>query len=247
MKLQLTTTILNELIEVSLDNFIYYIPSEIIFDDVLDQLEGEIEDDFFDELSFLSIEKGIALIKNEDALEINELLIEKRFLLEKNVSSLIEKSKELTSIEFQILVKEYYNQLLFFLYITEWLNKNIKKYNKQAIHISIIGAFNLQHHYLNSHLKDIFIHFGSIVNFEREHHFSTEELVMECFPDLITRYSHIENERTAHKENEEETVLKDKLPKPIKKIIKKKKQRPILSDEKIEKMILESVFKMKVN
>ena len=58
---------LNELIEVFLHNFIYYIPSEIIFDGVLEQLEGQLEDDFFDELSFLDIHEGISQITNEDA------------------------------------------------------------------------------------------------------------------------------------------------------------------------------------
>ena len=64
MKKQHTTEFLNSLLAVFLNNFIFYLPSEILFDGVLEQLEGEISDDLFNELSFLEIDKGIAIVQN---------------------------------------------------------------------------------------------------------------------------------------------------------------------------------------
>lgn len=84
MKEQSATIFLNDLIEVLLQNFIFYIPREIMYDVILDKLKGEIEDNFFNELSLLNIDKGISHFKNEDALEVNNILFEKRPILEEN-------------------------------------------------------------------------------------------------------------------------------------------------------------------
>ena len=66
MKQHTTITFVNDLIEVLLQNLIYYIPSELIIGEVLDQIEDDIPDSFFDELSLFDLEKGVFLIHNED-------------------------------------------------------------------------------------------------------------------------------------------------------------------------------------
>ncbi len=143
MKEPINMTYLNDLIEVFLHNLIYYIPSEIIFDGVLEQIEEEIEDNFFDELSIFDNFNGISNINNEDALEINTRLFEKRSLFEQNIFKLIEKNKVLTTAEFQFIIDKYFDQLILYLFLTEWLTENLNKYHKSNLNFTIVGAFKL--------------------------------------------------------------------------------------------------------
>ena len=99
---------LNELIEVFLHNLIYYLPSEIIIEDVLDEIKEEIPDSFFDELSLLEINKGVSHFNKEDVFEINQRLLEKRLLLEENIFKLETKSKDLH----QLLLKLSFRSIL---------------------------------------------------------------------------------------------------------------------------------------
>jgi len=108
MKEQINKTFLNELIEIFLHNFIYYIPSEIILEGVIEQIEDEIEDDFFDQLSLFDNYSGIAIFNNEDALEINTRLFEKRSLFEQTIFKLFNKNKNLIPYEFLILIDTYF-------------------------------------------------------------------------------------------------------------------------------------------
>jgi hypothetical protein len=246
-----STIFLNQLIEVLLNNFIYYIPSEIIFDGVLDELEGEIEDSFFDELSLLDINQGIYNISNDDALELNNKLLEKRSLLEKNIFDLIQINKDITPIEFQIIVEKYFKKLFFYLFISDWLATNLKRYNEENLNITLIGAFELQHQSLSSHLIEVHKYFGLLIENNQEYNFSSEKLVREHFPDLVSRYNQIVSNETINNEDKiiaGEKKLQHKVQHQSENNIKPiKKQRPTLSDKEVERTILESVFKVKMN
>ena len=251
MKEQLVTIFLNDLVEVFLQNSIFYIPREIIFDGLLDNYEGEIEDSFFDNLSLLDIDKGISHFKNEDAVEVNGLLFEKRSILEKNIFTLLEKKDDFTPIVFQLIIEKYFDQLNFYLFITEWFTLNLKKYNEEKIHISIVGAFKLQHESLSTHLKDFYRYFEPLIDVNKEFDFSMEKLATEHFPDLISRYIQSTNKSISKNTNEinSESDYKEsneKIQQTDKKLTQKKKQRPQIVDKELEKMILEGVFKVKM-
>jgi hypothetical protein len=242
---------LNELIEVFLHNSIYYVPSEIIFDGVLEQLEGQLEDDFFDELSFLDIHEGIAQITNEDAFELNSLLFDKRSSLEKNIFDLLEIQLEMESNIFQLVIEKYFDQLIFYLFITKWLTLNLKNYNKSDIHISIIGAFKIQHENFNAHLKDLYNSFEALIDINLQPDFSTQKLIAKYIPDLISRY--IKSiDKTVDKNiddinfNNEDKKPKEEIQPREESTTKKKKQRPQIIDREMEKLILEGVFKVKI-
>jgi len=247
MKENLSTHFLNELLVVFMHNLIYYIPSEIIIDGVLDQIESEIPDTFFDELNLFDAKKGVCQVSNEDALEINQRLLDKRLQLEENIFKIASKSKDLSPITFEIIIQKYIDQLMFFVFITDWLISNLKKYNKANIHLSLIGAFKNQHEYLKSHLKDCIAYFDDSIDIDKEYSFTPETLVGEYIPEIVSRFNQIEGKTTA--ENSEEIISKEISVGASKKPILKpkvKKQRPVISDEKIEIMILESVFNVKV-
>jgi len=127
---------LEERIRIFYHKFIYYVPSEIIFEEVLEQLKGHIPKDFLDELYIIDNFLGSSIFYNEDALEINTLLADKRSFLQQNIFKLVEKSKELNEMEFLIIIEKYYEQLSLFLFITQWLSENLKKYNGEEIHLS---------------------------------------------------------------------------------------------------------------
>ena len=250
-------TFFNKLIEDLIHNLIYYIPSDIIFNEVLEQFKGEIDDGFLDELSLLNIDQGIASFENEDALEVNSILLDKKSTLEQNLSKISKTKKKITPNEFEIFCEKYYDQLLFFISITEWLNYNLKKYNGDTIHLSIIGAFKLQHDYFTVHLKDFHRYFESYVNLEIEHDTTIEKLVSQYLPDLITRYnqsskSH-DSTKKKKKENEKKETDSDKLEGEVKnqplekETSTKKKERPEIVDKEIENMVLDAIFKIKVS
>lgn len=251
MKEQQNTFFLNEMIETFLHNFIYYIPSEIILDGVLEQIENEIEDDFFDELSIFDNYNGIGIFNNEDAIEINTRLLEKRSLLEQNIFKLLEKSTELSSSEFQFIINKYFDQLILYLFLTKWLTDNLKKYNKEVLHIALIGAFKLQHENFNAHLRDLYTNFENLLDLEKEHDFSIVNFVMIHVPTIVATYSKIldkisdKNTTEQIEEHHKKELQNNKQLK--KKISKKKKIRPQINDSEIEKLILERVFKVKID
>ena len=251
MKEQQNTFFLNEMIETFLHNFIYYIPSEIILDGVLEQIENEIEDDFFDELSIFDNYNGIGIFNNEDAIEINTRLLEKRSLLEQNIFKLLEKSTELSSSEFQFIIDKYFDQLILYLFLTKWLTDNLKKYNKEVLHIALIGAFKLQHENFNAHLRDLYTNFENLIDLEKEHDFSIVNFVMIHVPNIVATYSKIldkisDKNTTEQIEGHHNQELENNK-QLKKKISKKKKVRPQINDSEIEKLILERVFKVKID
>ena len=245
--------LLDELLNVFYHKFIYYLPSEIIIDGVLEQLKDDIDDDFFDEFYFIDNYLGNSKFYNEDALELNTLLSEKRSFLQQNTFKLVEKRGELSEFEFLVIIEKYYEKLSLFIYISEWLSINIKKYNGEDIHISIIGAFKIQQQYFLSHLKDVCNYFGEFLDLEMEFDFSKQSFITRYLSELSSRYVKIVSdleEKVANKKLEKkEDEINTSNQKPIKEqseIIntKKKRQRPVIDEKKIEKMILEKVFKI---
>ncbi len=154
-------------------------------------------------------------------------------------------------MEFLIVIEKYYEQLSLFLFITEWLSKNLKKYNGEEIHLSIIGAFNIQMQFFYVHLKDVVNYFGKYIDLEKVFDYSQKGFVSQYLSELISRYVKITDlqgdantdkdiETTGEKLNNQPLELTETKVENSKKA--KKRKRPQLEDEKIEAMILASVF-----
>ncbi|WP_298366456.1 hypothetical protein [uncultured Lutibacter sp.] len=244
-----TTLFLDELLEVFFHKVIYYVPSDIV-GDVKEQLKDQIDDDFYDAFYFMDNKLGSGIFTNENAYEVNSYLIGKRTFLEQNTFKLVEKSKELTEFEFLVIIEKYYEYLMLFIDITQWLSENVKKYNGDDVHISIIGAFHMQCQFYVTHLKDICNYFGLCLDLEKDFNFTVGQFVLQYLPDLISRYAKIEEaqeevEIEVKRDSEDIDTVKEKsnqitkIPKP-----KKKKQRPKLDDKKVELMILKKVFNL---
>jgi len=238
--------LLDELLSVFYHKFIYYVPRKIIIEQVLEQLKDDIDDDFFDEFYFIDNLLGSSKFYNEDALELNTLLQEKRSFLQQNTFNLVEKSKEMTEFEFLIVIEKYYEFLMLFVYITEWLSENLKKHNGDDIHLSIIGAFGIQMQDFMSHLKDVCNYFGVFIDFEREYDFSMRSFITNYMNELISRYVKITNNQIASSTDEQLVENSKKIENSNQELsqkqVKKKRQRPELDKKKIETMILSQVF-----
>jgi len=237
---------LDKLVEVLMDNFIFYIPSEILFEGVIDAMEGELPDRFFDELSFYDHSVGIYLFDNSDVLEVNKKLLDKKSQLETNKQYLLQLKQSLSEEEFVYVYNEYSDRLLFFVYISTWLCDNLQRYN-QDLHIAIIGAFKLQLTHLQHHTKDIYGYFGKLLQLDLNEEFTTELIVTKYVQDLIYRIQNSEE-----KSDEKEIISKqnDIDEKPIAITTpkqKRKKEKPTIDDDQLEKLVLTSVFNVEVN
>ncbi|MDV7188443.1 hypothetical protein R3X25_14215 [Lutibacter sp. TH_r2] len=247
-----TNVFLEELINVYYHKFIIYIPEEVIDKNVLNEIKEDIKDTFLNDFYFLDNNLGSSKVNNEDAAEVNIYLGEKRTFLQQNTFKLLEKSKDLNTVEFLIIIEKYYEQLSLFIYITEWFCKNIKKYKGETVSLSLIGAFNIQYQMFIAHLKDVCNYFGSFIDFDKDFDFSKETLVLQHIPELVSRYVKIAETQKKSKvqEKPKNTLEKkelDQSKKTDKKITNpKKRKRPQLDDKKIEAMILSKVFNVEV-
>ena len=243
-----TQDFINELIDVFFHKFIYYVPKEIIPENALEEVKDKVTDDFFDQFYFIDNNLGFSKFDNEDAAELNTMLIDKRAALEQNTFKLVEKSKELTTFEFLVIIEKYYEYVMLFIEITEWFKNNVKKYNED-VNLSLIGSFNFQLQFFVGHLKDVCNYFGSFLDLEKEFDFSKERFVVQYLPDILARYSRIENSLV---EDINEEPKKEKTNNEVDLIEKKenskndkkssKKQNPQLDIEEVEIIILTKIF-----
>ena len=253
-KINNTTLFLDELVEVFFHKSIYYIPSEIIPEKAKDAVRIHIKLKYFDQFYFIDNELGLGAFNNNDAKELNSYIIDKRTFLEQNTFKLIKKKKKSSKLEFLVIIEKYYEYLMLFIDLTEWLIINIKKYNGENVHVSIIGAFQIQHQFLIKHLKDICNYFGELLNLEKDFNFTIGQFVFEYLPDIMSRYTKmakkqikavVENESSKREfiqEKPENTHQEITKTQPKKLVVKKKKEKPQLDHEEIENMILINVF-----
>ena len=188
---------MEELLEVFFHKFMYYVPSKIIYGNVKELLKDQIANDFYDTFYFIDNTLGSGTFNNADAAEVNTYLVGKRTFLEQNTFKLVEKSEEFTALEFQVLLEKYYEYLMLFIDITQWLSENVKKYHGEAVHLGIIGGFHLQMQFFITHLKDVCNHFGSLLDLDKDFNFTIEQFVMQYLPDILSRYAKIEEAQIA--------------------------------------------------
>ena len=253
-KIKNTTLFLDELVEVFFHKSIYYIPSKIIPENAKDAVRLHIKLKYFDQFYFIDNELGFSAFNNNDAKELNSYLIGKRTFLEQNTFKLIKKKKKLSKLEFLVIIEKYYEYLMLFIDLTEWLITNIKKYNGENVNLSIIGAFQVQHQFFIKHLKDICNYFGELLNLEKDFNFTVGLFVFEYLPDIISRYDKmtknraeavVENDsskKELKQEKSENTNQEINKEQPKKIVTKKVKEKPQLDLEEIESMILIKVF-----
>jgi len=238
-----TDVLLDELLAVFYQKLIYYVPSEIITENALNEIDTEFKDDLLDELCFIDEQMGVCGFSKEDSLELNTLLMDKRSFLQKNTFKLLEKSKELNALEFNVIIVNYHEFLSLFIYITEWMRLNVKKYNGDSVNLGIVGSFGIQLSYFVTHLNDINNYFGVFIGSEITYDFSMQNFVMKYMPELVSRYVKI----AKNTKEKSEGIQIEKLEQTpiVVPSVKKKRQRPQLDDGQVEAILLEHVFNVR--
>jgi len=242
-----TDVLLDELIDVFYHKLIYYVPSEILTEEVFSHIKGTRENDLFDEFYCIDNNSGSSSFTKFDALEINGFLMDKRSFLQENTFKLLEKRKELTEFEFIVVIAKYHEFLNLFIYLTEWFRLNLNKYNGDSVDLGVVSAFNMQQNYFEIHLSDVRNYFGVFIDLEKKHDFSTQTFVSKYLLELMTRYVNIINKTEEQREEIATEIVAEKIEiEPIVVVpVKKKRQYPQLDDEQVETIIMERVFNVK--
>jgi len=120
-------------------------------------------------------------------------------------------------------------------------NQDLKKYNTD-IDLSVNGGLKTQVELLSYHLNELFAKIQEFISIDLSKEFNTETLVAHYFPELAARMSQISsknsNDDSAIEKKQESVLTKHTTAK--KKI--KKKERPNINEEDVEKLLIESLF-----
>lgn len=243
-------TLLDNLIEVLIQELVYYIPSEIVPADVIDQMNKNNFKGFFDKLLVIDVKKGLLIYETK---KFGKLLLAKHTSLEKNIFQLLKMKGELKAYEFDYILNKYFRQVEFYFFITYWLNTNLSLYNKKGIDNTVKGNFHIQFEYYAAHFKDLINHFYTTSNTPKlKESFDVSELIGSYFPDLIARYNVAakkiqlkEEIIISKKEVDQEIEIKQNATNKRKN--EKLKKDRIITEKMADDFILESVFNIKLN
>lgn len=245
-------TFFDKLIETLIKDLVFYIPKAIIPKTVIEQLGDQIPAHFLDEISILDLYGGFGEFEME---EFNERYLDKQRQLEQNIFQLLRKKKELETFEFDYILEKYFDQVEFYLFITGWLNTNLKTYLKDEIDFAIVGAFGLQFNQYENHGKTLVKHFYDPKKIVLRESFNVLELLQTYLPELTARYgitrerpqSDQQKEQPEPEQNNSGPDIKDSqknIDKEIelKKNTKKEKKPPVITELEAEEFLLTNVF-----
>jgi len=194
-------------------SYIFYIPDSIYEDLNRTAFKGIIKQADLNKLGYfdndLNVSTNLKLLRTID-------FITKSKYLEKNILQLFKAKKELSTSEFNYLLEAYKEHVVAHTFITEELNRNLKKYF-QNIDLEIINLFKLQAQAFEKHQKAISTHFGKL---EEPNTFNQEE--------FIKRFQ----------ENKFKIASKSS--------IKKDKKKPLITNEEADDFLLKTIFNVKV-
>ena len=238
---------LNSIVEVLIHNLAYYLPREIIPENLLLELKGKITPKVFNDLSILDVYHGIGEF---EVIEFNERIAKKRERFEKTIFELLKKRKELDADEFDYILEKYFRQVEFYVAITNWLQLNTANYKHihKQFDLTTKGSFATQYELFSYHFNELIDRFykGKELNFKES--FTVEELVKNYLQDFLTRFQQAEEGLTADQptqENQKELLKAttvDSQDRRQQNQTKKKKKRPMVTDQEAQDFLLTSVF-----
>ena len=150
--------IYDDLVDVLIEAYVFYAPREVVWQEMLDHLEGKIEDDFFDICHVVVNGK----FGDADLTKFQSLQFEKVKRLEKNFFELLRLQRELSEQEFHILITKYLDYVEFLGSIAKWLLENLAKYRNPEDDLDVNSIFNVQWNQFAHHF------FGVVWSFWRE-------------------------------------------------------------------------------
>lgn len=246
MKAQPLELFFDELVKTLLQDFLFYIPGEIIPENVVVQLTRRNSEEIFD--TFLGVDTNNGLYEYEFE-SFNERLFEKHSSLEGNIFQIGEKHAEISPGQFEQLLYKYYEQVEFYVFVSNWLIQNVDAFKTGEEFLEISASLRFQSDYLNKHLEELLEHFFDGKELFVKLEFSKQELMEYYIPDVVSRFARQnkvlnENVRSGSDIQKSEalehsTAQKTGVP------TKKTKRKLIITEEQADRFILETVFHIK--
>ncbi|UMB60854.1 hypothetical protein MHL31_01280 [Lutibacter sp. A80] len=242
-------TFYDELVKTLFQDVIFYIPSEIIPTNVLNNLESQIPKHFLDEISLLDVYHGFGEF---DLIEYNERLIKKPKLFEDAIFYLLGKQKELDTPKFNYILNKYMDKVEFYCAIVNWLSINLKTFNSN-LDFGTIGMFEIQNEIYKTHFIELINCFYTEKQFSFKKYYDLSEIIKIYIPDLISRIDQynleVPIEATIKVPKQDEKAEKDtiKTEKSQDKPKKRIKKEPLISEKEAEDFLLTNVFNIKLN
>ena len=233
--------IYDDLVDTLIEAYVFYVPREVVWQEMLDHLEGKIEDDFFD-VCHVVVNGQFG---DADLTKFQSLQFEKVKRLEKNFFELLRLQRVLSEQEFHILITKYLDYVEFLASIAKWLLENLAKYRNPEDDLDVNSIFNVQWNQFAHHFLELFGAFGEKHNYVITEFYTIPEFMGKYLPDFVQRYTNFV-ERFPFPEGAKdfiETVTKKRqqTKKP-----KKKKEKPVLiTDAEADLFLLETVFNVK--
>lgn len=142
----------NELVNEFHKNYIFFIPSKIVLNDLINKPELTKLKHLFDRV--LAIDNTFQVVPIEE-LNSYKYIIIKADLLEKNIFKLLDKKGEAPDIQFNFILEKYYQQVEFYYQTSEFYLSNLSLPIFDNINDTIKGLFTIQHDNYKKHLEGI--------------------------------------------------------------------------------------------
>lgn len=104
--------------------FIFYIPKEVISEDKIADFNIPFSESDFNKLKIIDKNGGIDWIGSNTQLIP---ILEKASILDNNMFLLLESKEKYTESQFQYLTQKYFTNLNFYVYISQWMVKNLER------------------------------------------------------------------------------------------------------------------------
>jgi hypothetical protein len=235
-------TFFEALIEVLIHHVVFYIPQEIIPNELVEQINHRNGVGTFDELLVMDLNQGWLGYEHE---KYQTLLLIKHKNLEENLFKLLKKKVEIDPTEFKYILDKYVKQVEFYLFMSTWLNNHLVFYHKEKVDMEIQSDFRFQYNYFKKHLADLVKHLYPTIDYVFKQEYEIMEVLENYIPDLITRmgFENIDAEVLTDIIN---TELKSDVINSIQPKIKKEKQAKkklvLITKEESDEFVLKTVF-----
>ena len=232
------------LIEVLIDELVFYIPAEVVPKNIVEKVNKMNKNSLFNELHVIAFGQGWLGYEQE---EFRPLLLKKHESLEKNLFKLLQKKGETEPFKFTYILDKYVEQVEFYQFITALLKNYLPIYIKNGNDPDLQGDFQFQANYYKKHLGDLMKHFYPSREYIFKQEFDILELLENYVPDFVARCG-IENKDEVYipkvviNQQEDVNEMAETSTKNVNEKTKKIKKELLITEKIADDFILSSVF-----
>lgn len=241
MEMRPLSEIYDAYIDILLEGYIFYVPKKVFSSFLLEQFEGKIDDDYFDNAHL--IVKGD--FGKGGLRELQRLQFEKVTKLEGIYFDLVQLEQDLSQKQFEKLIHKYIDYVEFLASLAKWFAEHLGTYFEIEEDMEAYGLFANQWNHFSMHFLELYRAFGESYKYQITAFYSVEEFIGKYLPDFVGRFEKFSRKFPFDYE-EEDFIETTPIVKPTPKKQKKKKQKRVLiTDEQADLFLLETVFNVK--